>query len=35
MTVDELNARMSSQEFTDWLQFFEWRQHLREEQQQG
>jgi hypothetical protein len=32
-TVEEMEARMSSAEFTDWLQFFEWREWYRENEQ--
>lgn len=30
MTVAELESRMTSAEFTDWIQFFEWRTAMRD-----
>lgn len=27
MTVEEMESRMSSKEFSDWMEFFKWRAH--------
>lgn len=29
MTVGELDERMGAHEYTDWMQYFEWREWLR------